>query len=405
MLDQKRQVKSDGPGRTLITVVPYKGLASIHEFHKQPLALLEEFAAAVQANQPDLCSEIAFTSGGWSAVRDPADLIRHWTRLLNDAEEESLQSAVTQLLDRVSNVLDSRRFTQTVYMCLAGLSLAEDFPAIEVARGAVLRKLSATEFERFASHDVVFGKPKTMEAAAVSACLIVEGQESFALTSDASVPSDEPQVTDLAIDASRHLIRALNVLKPGQVTLCDGVIEGDRDLFPIGRFGFNWPWQLASSGMQLTKEDVPELLRLLKRLTTCSKEEVRIAADRLVDAQARRSPVDVVVDCTVGLEVLLNPMDHAELSFRVALNYSYLWDEPQQRERFDQLRELQKVRNKIVHGGLSLKPKDVQLLTSHADQAKRCLQDALQAFLAQDSSLADAKLDAEFWLERVLPKH
>jgi hypothetical protein len=187
--------------------------------------------------------------------------------------------------------------------------------------------------------------------------------------------------------------------------LCDGVIEGDRDLFPIGRFGFNWPWQFASSGMQLAKEDVPELLRLLKRLSTCSKEEVRIAADRLVDAQARRSPVDVVVDCTVGLEVLLNPMDHAELSFRVALNYSYLWDEPQRRERFDQVRELQKVRNKIVHGGLGLKPKDVQILNAHADQAKRCLRDALQAFLAQESSLADAKLDAEFWLERVLPRH
>ena len=76
------------------------------------------------------------------------------------------------------------------------------------------------------------------------------------------------------------------------------------------------------------------------------------------------SPVDALLDAAIGLEVLLNPFDSAELAFRAALNYAFLGSTEERRTRFDRLRSIQKVRNKVVHGGLNLQSPDAQQSTS-----------------------------------------
>ena len=105
----------------------------------------------------------------------------------------------------------------------------------------------------------------------------------------------------------------------------------------------------------------------------------------------------------IGLEVLLNPNDRSELAFRVALNYAFLAPPAERRKRYESVRDIQQSRNRVVHGGLNLKSKDAHLLHEHAERAKVCLRDAIVRFLTDESLVRSPKLDADFWLDRVLP--
>lgn len=115
------------------------------------------------------------------------------------------------------------------------------------------------------------------------------------------------------------------------------------------------------------------------------------------------SPVDALLDAVIGLEALLNPNDYSELSFRVALNYAFLGLVTDRRVRYERVRDIQKVRNRVVHGGLNLQSKEAPLIHEQAIVAKSCLRNAIQCFLFDDSLAGNRKLDVDFWLDRVLP--
>jgi hypothetical protein len=157
------------------------------------------------------------------------------------------------------------------------------------------------------------------------------------------------------------------------------------------------------SMMELGQDDVAKLIELYRALAKTRLNELNIAAARLLDAESRISSVDAVLDAVIGLEVLLNPNDRAELSFRVALNYAYLGPVAERRERYENVRDVQVTRNRVVHGGLNLASKDVARLHEHATLAKSCLRDALLRFLTDRTLMGTQKLDVDFWLDRVLP--
>ena len=96
-------------------------------------------------------------------------------------------------------------------------------------------------------------------------------------------------------------------------------------------------------------------------------------------------------------------MDSSELAFRVALNYAFLAPPEHRRERYERVRLLQKTRNRVVHGGLNLQSADAATIHEHASLAKACLRDVLSAFLLDESLKGNKKLDADFWLNRVVP--
>ena len=100
---------------------------------------------------------------------------------------------------------------------------------------------------------------------------------------------------------------------------------------------------------------------------------------------------------------MLNPADPAELSFRVALNYSYLAGAGERRGRYENVRDVLKTRNRVVHGGLNLRSKDAPVIHEHAALAKACLRDALHRFLSDPSLGGNRKLDVDFWLDRIIP--
>jgi hypothetical protein len=155
--------------------------------------------------------------------------------------------------------------------------------------------------------------------------------------------------------------------------------------------------------MELGPADIDNFIQLYKALVATQRDELNIAAARLLDAESRFSPVDAILDAVIGLEVLLNPHDHSELSFRVALNYAFLGPAVERRKRYEKVRDVQVTRNRVVHGGLNPKSKDASRLHEHAELAKACLRDSVTRFLSERSLMGNEKLDVDFWLDRVLP--
>jgi hypothetical protein len=155
--------------------------------------------------------------------------------------------------------------------------------------------------------------------------------------------------------------------------------------------------------MELNVVEVEKLRTIYKSLVRNERDEVKIAAARLLDAETRLSPVDSLLDSVIGLEVMLNPNDRDELAFRVALNYAFLGRESERRGRFDSIRDIQKARNKVVHGGLNLQSKDAALIHESAEKGKACLRDTVMRFLQDEKLTGNKKLSADFWLDRVIP--
>jgi len=323
---------------------------------------------------------------------------------LDPITQVSLPTAIENLLANLERLLDERVLTHHATTSLAGVKLEGiDFP-IPIDRGVTLRQLSENELVELGAQDITFGQPHDLLSHSVSCCIDYQSPCGFTLEPDHPQTLVVSDVIQEASNRTTNILRALHVLKPGRAGIFLTQTEFTPKLLPYLSGGSNWPLNRPTyASLDLLASEVERFLEVERALLDATRHELRIAADRLVDAENRLSPVDALLDAVIGLEVVLNPMDSSELAFRVALNYAFLAPPELRRERYDRVRLLQKTRNRVVHGGLNLQSADAATIHEHASLAKACLRDVLQSFLLDGSLKGNKKLDADFWLDRVLP--
>lgn len=155
----------------------------------------------------------------------------------------------------------------------------------------------------------------------------------------------------------------------------------------------------------MSPQEADELARFLSVALLPMRGKLQLAMRRLRDSENRSSDVDSVIDSFVGIEALLNPGNAPELTLRVALNYSTLGPVASAQERFRELRDLYKVRSKIVHGD-----EDVSGLYRVGDRkcsldeiARRSidlLRRVVHQFVNDPDLRSVAKLDTSYWEAR-----
>ncbi len=240
----------------------------------------------------------------------------------------------------------------------------------------------------------------------VSSCLVFERVSPFRLEQarpQSLVASDADRK---ARDYTTDVLRALHTLKSGRAGIFKTSSELTLRLLPsLGR-GSSWPpYRPPFASLELLDQDISLFVELMRALQFNVRDEFRIAADRLVDAESRLSPVDSLLHAAIGLAVLLNPMDSSELGFRVALNYAHLAGSENRRERYDRVRAIQKTRNRVVYGGLNLSSPEGYLVHQPAELAKASFRDSIHSSLRDSTLGGNRRLDAEFWLDRILPSN
>ena len=405
--DYRRVLRPTEPGSHSISIEPYRGSTTWLAFIRQieNSTAFNDLKSAIRDFQPELFYFLVLP-GRAMQLGDGSSLLATWCSALDldPATQVSLPNAIETLLGEVSALLDSRQLTHRTTTSLAGVKLDGIEAPIVIGEGISLRQLSENEIMELGAQDITFGQPHDLLSHAVTCCLDFQSPCQFALEPIHPQALVVSEVLQEAASKTTNILRALHVLKPGRAGVFLTQTEFTPKLFPYLGGGSSWPLNRpAFASLDLKASEINLFLQIERALSAAPREELRIAADRLVDAENRLSPVDALLDAVIGLEVVLNPMDSSELAFRVALNYAFLAPPELRRERYDRVRLLQKTRNRVVHGGLNLQSADAATIHEHANLAKSCLRDVLQSFLLDESLNGNKKLDADFWLDRVLP--
>lgn len=407
--DLKRVPRPTSVNSYSTNIEPYQGRQSWISFQQKHLGAgeLESLEELLRERQPELLGYVSHDVSS-RLIEDCfalcACLLQEATRRIS--ETVSTDEAVLSVVSDLDNFLTTRIAKREVLTLLTGLKLPAGVEKISLDNGLYIRLLTADEIAEHGSHDILSGSRYDLMFNSVNAAVISEAPISISLS-----PNPDNSVHDLSSHQAHqerinNILGALHILKSGRVGVLASFTTIRPSILP-NMSGYSSAPLVVNpfSLMELTQEDVDRFVTLYTALAEPRLDKLNIAAARLLDAESRLSPVDALLDAVIGLEVLLNPNDQSELAFRVALNYAYLAPTRERRKRYEIMREIQKTRNSVVHGGLNLKAKEAPLLHEHAGLARVCLRDAIVRFLTDKELKGTRKRDADFWLDRVLPPH
>jgi Apea-like HEPN len=405
--DWKRVVRPTGEGSYSINIEPYRGVQSWISFRKKMLGseILNALENVIRNNQPSLLGYV-YHPGGSKSIQDIFGLtIFFCNAALRHVENQfSIEAAVECVITELDTVLASSSAMQEVLTALSGLRLPEGLDRIDLDNSLYLRRLTASELSELGSNDISSESRYDITSRFITTALV--STRAVRITLSETYEEFTPDLAHLqeSQDQIDAVLCALHLLKSGRVGVVASFTTIHPTILPNMSGHSSSPLVVNPfSFMELSAGEAEMFVKLYKKFISNNRDEVKIAAVRLLDAESRLSPVDSLLDAVIGLEVLLNPNDYAELSFRVALNYAYLSNQNERRSRYENVRDIQKTRNRIVHGGLNLKSKNAALIHEHADLARKCLRDAVTRFLIDNEFSGNAKLDADFWLDRVIP--
>jgi hypothetical protein len=159
----------------------------------------------------------------------------------------------------------------------------------------------------------------------------------------------------------------------------------------------------------LSNEEVRALPDFARNIFELSESALEIACARLADAEARFRSQDQILDAVVGMEALLlaglgKEDRRSELKYRFSMNYSTLFNSPQERWcAYNVAKDLYDHRSAIAHGGeLDIKQLRVggEKLNLHetAKRAKDTLRMVIKHFLPFAKSAPYKK--SRFWEQR-----
>lgn len=396
--DQKRVVNPTGHGSASISIEPYFGIHSLLELHKKlsDRESVADFRKLVDRYNPELNGYLGLP--GFMRKIDCLDLLLGWCNYIFDIGRGNVEAA-RDTIQRFASITNETKIEVCAIVALAGLSLPGEVDELRLNDKTVLRKLSPKEIAEIGSNDIFSESVHDPLGHAVSTCVVQTYHAQAIFAQEALNVDPAPDQND---DIEK-LLQAAHIVKSGKAGRFLSFTKYINSPLPVSGTGGSWPiYRPPYPALPLEANDLAPLRDLYQSLDN-SRDEITIAAKRLIDAEHRHSPVDALLDTIIGLETLLNPMDASELSFRVALNYAFLAEEEHRRNRYDEIKKVQKIRNQVVHGGLNLQSPQAQQIHDAAKSGKDLLRDSLKRFLCDPSLMGNQKLTVDFWLNRVIP--
>lgn len=390
-------------------IEPYTGPVTWMEIRRKCHndGCLDGLEATIRDREPRLLA--GFMVGNeFAQAQDTFALVSHLLHEVSRKVERGTQTAVAidVTLAELATLLREKSMERCIVSIVAGLSLAEGVDEIEVADGVTLRRMTDREFEEFSRSDIARNKHYEIDGYLDAALL--EQRKTVAVQTHFDWGSWNPDPAALSEDSRQRaqLLTALHLAQPGRVAVVVSMQRFFPDLLPnLSGSSSIPPKPPLSCNMELDSKAATRFVAIYRALGQV-RSEIRLAAQRLWDAEHRSALEDVVLDSVIGLETILNPSDQGELAFRVALNYAFLAPDPERRERYERIREIQMIRNKIVHSGWTAsQPERTAKIAKHSEIAKSCLRDCLTRFLEDPSLHGKKKLDSDFWLDRVIPRN
>ena len=408
--DFQRVVRPTGAGSGSITVEPYFGAMTAIGVTRalEKLSSVTDLDSSIEDSHPELRGSVASELGSLP-IQGTTGLLVSLTLacLASSSSEKTDEAAISSVLSDLSQLLATNTAVLEEFALLVGITLAEDVGGAELESGVTLRALTDEEIAKYSSFDVSIGSSRAdCFSAGVKTVLVVRRpiQLQIGTEFDDSVFANlvvTPQVSEI-VD---RVLLSLHILTPGRASVFGSYSTLQPAVLPGMQGRSSWPLTTSAFPglMILDASGVARLKPLYSRLSSGTRSEIKVAAARLRDAENRLSAIDSLLDSVIGLETLLNPNDSAELAFRVALNFAFLGPPASRRSRYENIRDVQRIRNKIVHGGLNATAATLTLVNEHSVMARASLRDVIAHMLEDEAFAGNGRLDADFWLDRVIP--
>ena len=379
----------------------YKGIRTRVAFERQieELASYKELSALWNSNRvrPRYLSIAGFTTR-----INVNTFIVHWFQYLVQLSSDNTVSLsnISRLRDEVRHLLISRSIDLSIFAAISGLDIVGDKGSIKVSESIVVRALTDEEWSDLHSYDplsVQSGIPSQLN---IKFIVQIDCKIPFLANSFEEARNWQKLYTQKSqmIDS---VVTSLHLASEGSCAVAVTTYKISTPCFPIINARSRALVLNVFSKMDLAEHQFEAVCLSYDRLARSKNTAIQLAAKRLVDASARHSPVEALLDSAIGLENILNPQDNVELSFRVALNFALLFRE-NRRSNFDTLRGLYAKRSQIVHGGKAastekfLREASVQSIT-----AVKCLRSAINAMLQDELISMQDSLSSDFWIERM----
>jgi hypothetical protein len=402
--DLWRIERPTGAGGSEISLEPKRGVKAFIAMSRA-LASEPDFIAArdlVLKLQPELSGWIGSSQGG-VALQFDSVVINLVAQLEKHAPDQP-GKALEELLDELDNLLRTRRVRFSVLAPLQGVIIDSFTEVVVLGPSVVLRCLRDAEIEELCSNDVLaptlaprFGGLLVALEASFESSLFLRASEM-----NQGLQRDGIDAALRAIDSAQCVLHSF---KPGAARIVFEAIRPHARALPgLGGSYLIPPSSMLAAAYPLEKRDIAELERFAKAYTDVQLPELKLAASRLRDSELRPSPRDAIVDAFVGIEALLNPFSDGELSFRLAMNYSTFGPVEERHARYRKLRDLYKVRNRIVHGA---KEGDVHKVDGQtyplyeiSQMSKALLREVIKGFVDDQALRSLPALSAAFWEDR-----
>jgi hypothetical protein len=357
--------------------------------------------------QPELCGWIGTPQGG--VALNFGSVIANLGVQLDHFPGESQDKALEALLDELHTLLATRRVEFALLAPLSGMVADLSDEHVTLAPHTILRRLTDSEIEELSSNDALSSSliPRYGGLLAALESHFTSPLFLGAHPADAIVSDDEFDASLAAIDTA-HCV--LHSFKEGAARiLFQAVRPLVRSLPGLGGSYLIPPSPQTPTAYMLAATELADLQCFAQAFGDTRLPEQRFAAGRLRDSELRTSPRDAVVDAFVGIEALLNPFSDGELSYRMAMNYASLGAPEVRHARYRKFRDLYKVRNRVVHGGVDQEQFKVEgnalSITGVSQMAKALLRELVKQFAEFPALRALPALDAEFWEDQCFEAH
>jgi hypothetical protein len=411
LVDDKRVFIPEGPGGYTMNIQKHRGLTTSTAFMmylwKDKGA--ERLRQTIEKHQPVLLGQL-FLPGQSFSIQDITQHISCWCNYIS-AELDGAQfdpTVIEKLLQDLESVLTTKTLERQIFSPVDGVRLISSKDRVDFDSNCTLRKLTDQERSDLLSEDILFSTGRGNIFRHVESVLV----QTSTIPIDVKVIAQDTLPVPLPFNHEETYrgvlaaVASIHILKPGAIAIIESRHRYSPNVLPRldGYATFDAFRPLPFGHLDINDDDLEKLNQIYQGYSSNQNDQLQISIGRLRDAENRVSSVDVLLDCVIGLEVLLNPHDSSELAFRVGLNYAILGEHSDRRKRYQLLRDIQNVRNRIVHGGLNTKSEDAHLIHSNSRAAKDCLREVILKFLMNKEMRIRRKFDAKFWLDKIIPE-
>ncbi len=219
-------------------------------------------------------------------------------------------------------------------------------------------------------------------------------------SSDVPSDSEEKEVKDSSYinfhsevkENFDYLVKAIRLLGKSAFYIDNKITDRYSGFakFLCGRSSSSFhPNTLFGEKFRLEKKQLSFLKKIWNDLKSGEDKRGKLSLNRLSDSIERRSTIDKVLDCFIGLESLYLPKENSELSFRLCLRISKMMETEgeKQQELFSYTRKMYKVRSKLAHGEkTSVSNEDIVKL-------EKLLRDSIELYYNDKEKFSDGSLD------------